>query len=188
MSTKYKVKDNDKAHFVTITTVGWIDVFTRLNHKTTIIDSLSYCQKQKGLEIYAYVLMPSHLHMVCRAKEGFELQNIIRDFKKFTSKKIIQSIKDEPESRREWMLDLFLKACEHLKREQEFKVWQDGYHAEEVSSNKFIYQKLNYIHQNPVKDKIVEKAEDYLFSSARNYADLEYELEIYTLPKQLITV
>ena len=143
MSTKYKAKDNDKAYFVTITTVNWVDVFTRLNHKTTIIDSLKYCQQQKGLEIYAFVLMASHLHMMCRAKEGFELSNIIRDFKKFTSKKIIQNIQDEPESRREWLLELFSKACEHLKREQEYKVWQDGYHAEEISSNKFIYQKLN---------------------------------------------
>jgi REP element-mobilizing transposase RayT len=188
MSSKYKVKDNDKAHFVTITTVGWIDVFTRLNHKITIIDSLSYCQKQKGLEIYAYVLMPSHLHLICRAKEGFELQNIIRDFKKFTSKKIIQSIKEEPESRREWLLELFSKACEHLKREQEFKVWQDGYHAEELFSNKFIYEKINYIHQNPVKDMIVEKAEDYLFSSARNYSGQDAVLEIELMPHELKVV
>jgi len=185
MSTKYKAKDNDKAYFVTITTVNWVDVFTRLNHKTTIIDSLRYCQQQKGLEIYAYVLMPSHLHMICRAKEGFELSNIIRDFKKFTSKKIIQNIQDEPESRREWLLELFSKACEHLKREQEYKVWQDGYHAEEISSNKFIYQKLNYIHDNPVKDRIVEKPEDYLFSSARNYAELDALLDIELIPLQV---
>ena len=185
MSTKYKVKDNDKAHFVTITVVEWIDVFTRPNHKTTLINSLKYCQQQKGLEIYAFVLMPSHLHMLCRAKEGYELSSIIRDFKKFTSKKIIQNIQQEPESRREWMLELFAKACRHLKREQEFKVWQDGYHGEEIVSNKFIYQKLNYIHNNPVKDKIVEKPEDYLFSSARNYAVLDSLLEVELIPHQL---
>lgn len=185
MSTKYKVKDNDKAHFVTVTVVEWIDVFTRLNHKTTLINSLKYCQHQKGLEIYAFVLMPSHLHMLCRAKEGYELSSIIRDFKKFTSKKIIQNIQQEPESRRGWMLDLFAKACGHLKREQEFKVWQDGYHGEEISTNKFIYQKLNYIHNNPVKDKIVEKPEDYLFSSARNYAVLDSLLEVELIPHQL---
>ena len=187
MSTKYKAKNNDKAYFVTITTVNWIDVFTRLNHKTTLIDSLRYCQQQKGLVIYAYVLMPSHLHMMCRAKEGFELSNIVRDFKKYTSKKIIQNIQDEPESRREWLLDLFSKASEHLKRKQEYKVWQDGYHAEEISGNTFIYQKLNYIHENPVKDRIVEKPEDYLFSSARNYAEMEAFLDIELIPHQLKT-
>lgn len=185
MSTKYKALDNDYAYFVTITTVDWIDVFTRLNHKMTIIDSLAYCQKQKGLEIYAYVLMPSHLHMMCRAKEGFELANIMRDFKKFTSKEIIRKIKEEPESRKEWMLELFSKACGHLKRNQEYKVWQDGYHAEIVASSKFIYQKLNYIHNNPVKEKVVEKPEDYLFSSATNYADLDFLLHVEVLPHEL---
>jgi REP element-mobilizing transposase RayT len=188
MSTKYKAKNIEKAYFVTITSVDWVDVFTRLNHKMTIVDSLRYCQKHKGLEIYAYVLMPSHLHMMCRAKEGFELANIMRDFKKFTSKKIIQNIVEEPESRREWLLGLFSKACEHLKRGQDYKVWQDGYHAEEISTNKFIYQKLNYIHDNPVKDRVVENPEDYLFSSARNYADMESFLEIELIPHQLITV
>ncbi|MBL7919652.1 MAG: transposase [Bacteroidia bacterium] len=188
MSTKYKAKDNDRAYFITITTVNWVDIFTRLNHKMTIVNSLNYCQQQKGLELYAYVLMPSHLHMMCRAKEGFELASIMRDFKKYTSKKILENIKEEPESRREWMLEMFSKACEHLKREQDYKVWQDGYHAEEISTNKFIYQKLNYIHDNPVKDKIVEKAEDYLFSSARNYAELDSFLEIELIPHQLKTI
>jgi REP element-mobilizing transposase RayT len=188
MSTKYKVRNNEKAHFITITVVEWIDVFTRLNQKVTILDSLKYCQQQKGLEIYAYVLMPSHLHMLCRAKEGYELANIIRDFKKFTSKKIIQLIKEEPESRQQWLLELFSKACAHLKREQEYKVWQDGYHAEEISSNKFIYQKLNYIHNNPVKDQIVEKPEDYLYSSARNYAELDSLLYVDLIPQKWKTV
>ena len=185
MSTKYKAIDNDKAYFITITTVEWADVFTRKNHKMTIIDSLKYCQMQKGLEIYAYVLMPSHLHMLCRAKEGFVLADIMRDFKKFTSKRIIQNIKEEPESRREWLLEIFSKACAHLKKEQEYKVWQDGYHAELVFSNKFIYQKLNYIHNNPVEDGIVEKPEDYLYSSAKNYAELDSLIDIELIPHQL---
>lgn len=184
MSTKYKATNNN-IYFITVTTVDWVDVFTRLNHKQTIIDSLNYCREKKGLSIYAYTLMHSHLHMICSAKEGFELPDIIRDFKKHTSKHIVQNIKKEPESRREWLLELFSKACEHLKKEQEYKVWQDGYHAEEVLTKKFFEQKLNYIHQNPVKDKVVFKAEEYLFSSARNYAELDALLEIDLLTKQL---
>ena len=89
--------------------------------------------------------------------------------KKFTSKKIIQTIIDEPESRREWLLPYFQKACEHLKREQQYKVWQDGYHAEHIYSNSFINQKLEYIHNNPVVAGIVDKAEEYVYSSARDY-------------------
>ncbi|WP_025741030.1 REP-associated tyrosine transposase [Aquimarina pacifica] len=181
MSTKYKATMPDTAYFITITVVGWIDVFTRVKQKYVITDSLRYCQEYKGLEIYAYCIMPSHIHMLCKAREGIILSDIIRDFKKFTSKKIIQTVKEYPESRREWLLDYFGTSCEHLKRNQQYKVWQDGYHAEIANSNWFIQQKIKYIHNNPVKDKIVAYPEDYIFSSARNYATLENELDIEVL-------
>jgi REP element-mobilizing transposase RayT len=132
--------------------------------------------------------MPSHLHMMCRAPEKDRLSDVMRDFKTFTSKMILKNILNEPESRREWLLDLFSKACEHLKRDQQYKVWQSGYHAEIVQSNKFIYQKLNYIHNNPVVDRIVENPEDYLFSSARNYADKEALVDVIVLPHEVKVV
>ncbi|OYU79338.1 MAG: transposase [Flavobacterium sp. BFFFF1] len=181
MSTKYKAATTEEAYFITITTVGWIDVFTRLSQKYTIINALRYCQNNKGLEIYAYCIMSSHIHLLCKATNGFLLSDVIRDFKKYTSKKIIDTIVEEPESRREWMLDYFKKACEHLKRNQQFKVWQDGYHAEVVQTNWFIKQKVNYIHFNPVKEKVVSNPEDYYFSSARNYSGLENDLEVEVL-------
>ncbi|MEQ6122697.1 transposase [Pseudotenacibaculum sp. MALMAid0570] len=181
MSTKYKATVIGEAYYITITTVGWIDIFTRLRQKYILIDALKHCQKERGLEIYAYCLMSSHLHMLCRASEKEPLSNIMRDFKKFTSKKIIKTILEYPESRREWMLDYFMQACAHLKRKQQYKVWQDGYHAEHVFSNKFIKQKIHYIHNNPVVEKIVSLPEDYVFSSARNYAELDNEIEVIQL-------
>ena len=184
-----KIQGNNTGQsiFHKITFVNWIDIFTTLNHRYTLINSLKYYQQYKGLEIFAYVLMPSHIHLICSADKVKKLSDIMRDFKTFTSKQIIDNIINEPESRREWLLELFRKACEHLQRTQEFKVWQDGYHAEIIETPKFMYQKLNYIHNNPVADKIVEKPEDYLFSSARNYADLDSELDVFLLPTQLIT-
>lgn len=188
MSTKYKATFLGKAYFITITTVNWVDIFTRLNQRYLIVNSLDYCTKNKGLEIYAYCLMPSHLHIICRADDDTKLCDIIRDFKKYTSKKIIQNIFEGTESRREWVLEMFSKSCEHLARDQKYKVWQDGYHAEILESNKFVYQKLNYVHNNPVVDRLVEHPEDYLFSSARNYAGLDSFLEdVVILPHQLIT-
>ncbi|MEK6151994.1 transposase [Flavobacteriaceae bacterium 3-367] len=181
MSTKYRATTEDVAYFVTLTTVGWIDIFTRPRQKYLLVNGLSYCQRQKGLEIYAYCIMSSHVHILCKACEGHKLSDIIRDFKKYTSKKIIQNILDYPESRREWMLELFQRACMHFKRNQRYKVWQNGYHAEIAYSNWFIKQKINYIHNNPVVEKIVARPEDYLFSSARNYAELENELEVEVL-------
>ena len=185
MSTKYKAKDN-QCYFITVTTVGWVDVFTRMNQKNNIIESLKYCQQNKGLNIYAYCLMHSHLHLLCSAEEGYILSEIMRDFKKFTSKKIIQTIIEEPESRREWLLPYFNKACEHLKRNQIYKVWQNGYHAEVAYSNSFIKEKINYIHNNPVKEKVVQFPEDYIFSSARNYALLSSELDVEVLSELII--
>jgi REP element-mobilizing transposase RayT len=181
MSTKYKANTTEDAYYITITTVGWVDVFTRLNQKYTIINSLKYCQENKGLEIYAYCIMTSHIHMLCKATDGFILSDVIRDFKKHRSKKIIQTIKEEPESRREWMLPYFQKACEHLKRDQQYKVWQDGFHPEIVETNWFIKRKVDYIHNNPIVDKIVTLPEDHYFSSARNYAGLENELDVIVL-------
>ena len=87
MSTKYKATTTDEAFFITITTVGWLDVFTRLNQKYVIINALKHCQENKGLEIYAYCIMSSHIHLLCKSTNGFILSDVIRDFKKFTSKK-----------------------------------------------------------------------------------------------------
>jgi REP element-mobilizing transposase RayT len=110
MSTKYKATIIGEAYFITITTVGWIDVFTRLRQKYILINALKHCQRERGLEIYAYCIMSNHLHLFCKASKEEPLSNIMRDFKKFTSKKIISTILEFPESRREWMLAYFTKA------------------------------------------------------------------------------
>ena len=182
MSDKYKIWDQRKAYFLTLTVVGWIDIFTKKNHKLTVINSLKYCQKEKGLVIFGYCLMPSHLHMISRTESDFALSDILRDFKKFTSKAIIKEIMDEPESRRDWMLNYFRSSGEIDKIK--YKLWQEGNHPEEINSNRFFNEKLEYIHNNPVEELIVERPEEYFFSSARNYADLDGPLEIVreTLP------
>ncbi|WP_370453923.1 transposase [Flavobacterium sp. RSP15] len=118
-----------------------------------------------------------------KAKNGFILSEVMRHFKKYTSNKIIETIMEEPKSNRKRLLYNFKKAFEHLKRNQSYKVRQDGYHAEIIETNWFIKQKVDYIHNNPnpVKDKVVTLPEDYYFSSARNYAGLENDLDIVML-------
>ena len=187
MSAKYKTTKFDKAYFVIITIVGWIDIFTRVNKKT-IINFLKCCQINKGLEIYAYCLMPSHLRLICSVQNEMVLADIMRSFKEFTSTKIINLILKGLKSRWEWLTPLFSKAYKHLKRDQIYNVWQDSYNAEVIDIPKFLYQRLNYIHHYPVIDEIGFNAKDYRFSSARIYVDLEYELEVIVLPNQLINV
>ena len=188
MSDKYKIIDQNSPYFLTMTIVGWIDLFTRKELKLLIVDSLKYCQKNKGLIIYAWCLMPSHLHLICSADDGFSLTDILRDFKKFTSKTIIETINIIGESRREWLSELFHKYCSHLNRKQEYKIWQDGNQAKIIYTSGFFYEKLNYIHNNPVEDMIVQHPEDYLFSSARNYADMDSLMDVVVESMPLITV
>lgn len=94
-------------YFLTLTVVDWVDVFTRPNYKHIIIDSLRYCQKEKGLILYGWCLMSNHLHLIAQADENNHLSDILRDLKKYTSKQIIKAIIENPESRRDWMLDRF---------------------------------------------------------------------------------
>jgi REP element-mobilizing transposase RayT len=188
VSDKYKATNIDKAYFVTTTIVGWIDLFTRKSMKDVITNSLKYCQENKGLVIYAWCLMPSHLHLICSSSSELTISEIMRDFKKFTARDLLNKIKNTPESRREWLLAFFANECKHLKRNQKFKVWQNGYHAEELFSNKFIYQKVEYVHNNPVVDGVVELSEDYLYCSAPIYAGKEGIIDVVCIPQRLRTM
>jgi REP element-mobilizing transposase RayT len=177
----------DKSYFLTMTIVDWIDLFTKVNHKMLLIDSLKYCQGKKGLNIFGWCLMPSHLHLIANTSIPFELDDVIRDFKRFTCNHLIDQILNEPESRREWLIDKFQFAAKSHPKNKKYKLWQDGNHAIEIFSEKVAWQKLKYIHRNPVVDKIVDKEEEYLFSSARNYYNLPFLLPVDCLTPPVIT-
>lgn len=170
MGFKYRVESNE-LHFITTTVVDWIDVFTRRELCEVVIDSLKYCQQHKGLQIYAWCLMPSHLHMIVSVEnEKYSLSDVMRDFKKFTSKKLVKTISEIVESRKDWLLKYFAYAGRYDPKIKEYKFWQEGFHPIELTSAKFIDQKLIYIHKNPVEAGIVFRAEDYVLSSAAQYA------------------
>ena len=176
MSTGYKIEEKDGLYFVTFQVVKWIDIFTRKIYRDIVIDSLRFCQTSKDLEIYAFVVMSNHLHLILRGGKP-DLSNTIKEFKSFTAKQILKTIDTEAESRREWMLNLFEFSAKQHKRNEKYQIWTHENHAELIYSNQFMDSKINYIHDNPVRSGIVEKAEDYLYSSARNYADLEGVLD-----------
>jgi putative transposase len=178
----------DKAYYLTLTVVGWIDVFTRENHRKALIESLKYCQKEKGLVVFAYCIMSNHIHMIVNTNEPYLLKDTIRDFKKFTSKKILSQIENEPESRREWMLKLFEEEAVGSKKHKYYKFWQQGNHAIEVFSDKFVWEKIDYIHNNPVEAGLVKQPFEWIYSSATNYQDMESILEVETISQRLITV
>lgn len=180
MSIGYHIEKQDDLHFVTFQIVRWVDIFTRKVYRDIVVDSLKYCQQHKGLEIYAFVIMSNHIHLLIRSSTG-KLSDTIREFKSFTARQILQAIQDEPESRRDWILNLFEFSAKQHKRNENYQVWTHENHAELIYSDKFIFQKINYIHNNPVRAGIVENQEDYLYSSARNFAGKDGVLEVVNM-------
>ena len=165
---KHTIKKN-ASYYLTLTVVNWVNVFTRKNHKQVIVDSLRYCIQNKGLNVYAWCLMSNHLHLVVNCEEPYQLKDVIRDFKRHTVKQVIFQIINEPESRREWLLREFREAGKDSNRNKEYKFWKTGNHAIELYSQHFVWEKLNYIHNNPVSENYVRKPEDWIYSSASNY-------------------
>ncbi|MEI6851907.1 MAG: transposase [Bacteroidota bacterium] len=177
MGFKYQIYDQSKAYFLTFTVVQWVDIFSRKAYRDIIVESLKYCQSNKGLNIFAWVIMSNHMHLVVQSVKE-DLSQVVCDFKKFTSKKIVETIKTGNESRQDWMLNLFSFEASKRKRNKDFQVWIQNSHSVEVYSNEFLRQKVEYIHYNPVRAGIVEKPEDYLYSSARDYAGLDCLIEV----------
>jgi putative transposase len=167
----YKIRNQDAIHFLTFTICGWVDVFTRKETKQIIIDSLKFCIENKGLILYAYVIMSNHIHIIARADEATSgLSDIVRDFKKFTACKIIDWVNNSgKESRKEWMPLVFKYHAKYNKNNSLHQVWQQESRPKEIVLSKFACQKLNYIHYNAVKAGYVDAPEEYPYSSYRNY-------------------
>lgn len=167
----YRITDQYATYFLTFTVVGWVDVFTRRQCSDILINSFKYCQEHKGLILYAFVIMGSHLHLLAAAEYGSSgLSAIVRDFKTFTSKKIIEWVTDNrKESRRAWLDIIFKYHGKYNPNNNIYQVWQQHNKPMQCVTPQFTLQKLNYIHLNPVKAGIVDRPEDYRYSSARNY-------------------
>ena len=156
--------------FVTFTVVNWIDVFTRPVYKEIVVESLNHCTEKKGLTIFGWCLMTNHIHMIAKTEDGIAMWQVIRDFKRFTNREIIKAIQENPESRRDWLLDKFHFAAKYNNDVNDYKFWQEGYAPFEIYSAEMFEQKIDYIHNNPVKAGIVAEPYHYLYSSAIDYA------------------
>ncbi|RYY49205.1 MAG: transposase [Chitinophagaceae bacterium] len=169
MSSKYKPGDDAIPHFITFSVVGWVDVFTRELYREIILESMAYCQQQKGMILHAWVIMSNHVHLILSSMTN-EIHHIVRDFKKYTSKKIIATVENNPEeSRKEWMMNMFRYAASGNNNNKEFQFWKQGYHPVELDTNQKVRQRLDYVHNNPVKAGFVWEPSDYKYSSAIDY-------------------
>ena len=173
MSRNYKFKNPDGLYFVSFATVFWIDVFIRPVYFDCLVTNLNFCVDKKGMEIYSWCIMPSHVHLVFRSTLQ-KPEDLLRDFKTFTSKQIVKLIRENvQESRKEWLLNAFQKAAKKNSNNTNFQFWQQHNKPIELWSNAVIDQKINYIHNNPVKAGFVDHDYEYLHSSARDYCDVK---------------
>lgn len=177
MSTGYQIDDPAGTYFLTLTVVDWVDIFSRKIYRDILLDSFQYCRAHKGLQIWGYIIMTNHAHCIVRAKYG-NLPDILRDLKRHTASKIIKAIMSAPESREDWMLKRFEFAARKNSRDSFYQFWMHNNHAEVIQSQDFFLQKLNYIHMNPVRAGWVDKPEDWLYGSMRNYLGLPGIIEI----------
>ncbi len=139
-------------YFLTLTVHNWYYLFDRFNRFEILLNSLIFCQKNKNLQIFNYVFMLNHIHLIVKSQDviGF-----IRDFKSFTSKEIRKNIeKNEPH-----ILPLFVN-------NGKYSFWQKNNMPKLLESDEFYLQKAAYIENNPVKKGYVVKPEYWQYSSA----------------------
>jgi len=170
MSRSYKFHSPEGVYFISFAVVDWMDVFTRNEYRDIIIDSLHYCQREKGMEVFAWCIMTSHIHLIFRSIKGQRPELLLGDFKRFTSKAVVEAIKNNPnDNRREFFLEQFEKAGNKSSNVKNFQFWRHDNKPIELWSNKVIDEKINYIHNNPVKAGVIFRPEDYEYSSAKDY-------------------
>jgi putative transposase len=178
MSRKYKFYDKGGLYFVSFATVYWVDVFVREQYFTAIVESLDYCRKNKGLEIYCWCIMPSHVHLILRAKEN-NPDALLGRIKEYTSKEIQKRIIENlKESRREWLLGMMEQAGQKSSNVKGRQFWQHNNKPIELWSPHVIDQKVDYIHNNPVEAGFVTEPWHWKYSSAVDYSGGKGVLEI----------
>jgi len=170
MSRKYKFYNKEGLYFISFATVYWIDAFVRDEYFHSLIESLEYCRREKGMEIFSYCLIPSHVHLIFRAKNS-NPDDLLRDFKTFTSKRMQSLIQDNNrESRKEWILLMMEKAGSENSNIKKRQFWQQHNKPIELWSPEVIDQKLDYLHNNPVESGFVLEPEHWKYSIAIDYS------------------
>ena len=175
--SRYTISDQNAPYFLTCTVIHWIDLFTRKEYRDIIVDSLNHCVQHKNLTIFAWVIMSNHIHLAARCDPPGKMSDFLKDFKKFTSKKIIECIGYINESRSDWMLDKFSFEARKTRRAENYKIWKDDNHPIDLSDIDII-EKIDYIHENPLRAGLVEYPEYYLYSSARDYCGMKGLIDV----------
>jgi len=162
--SRYIITEPDKPHFLTCTVMEWLPVFTRPETADILLESWRYQRKNDGLRLYGCIILENHIHFIAQAEH---LDKCLSSFKSFTAGRILNHLE---EHQAEHLLTRLRFSKRAHKPDREYQFWQEGSHAELVFSDEMMREKLEYIHANPIKRGYVDKAEQWRYSSARNYA------------------
>lgn len=171
--SRYRICDEKAPHFLTCTVLNWMPLFTRPQTSDIILEALCHRQEQDGWKVYGYVIMENHLHMIVQTGN---LSVELPRFKSFTARKLIDRLTECHAEHLLRQLAFFRK--EH-KQDRDYQLWEEGSHPQMIENEAVLRQKLEYIHQNPVKRGYVDEAEHWRYSSARNYAGLAGLIPVY---------
>ncbi len=173
--SRYKFGTINAPHFLTNSIVNWQPAFAFPPHAQIILDSWHHLQKHDGLKLHGYIIMEDHIHWMATHDN---LPKTVSRFKSFTARKIIDHLKTNGPPRLLRELSFDKKAH---KSETQYQLWQEGSHPQQINGLEMANQKLDYMHQNPVRRGYVDEAAHWRYSSARNYADLAGLVEIEPL-------
>ncbi len=163
MIKRYRIEGS--IFYITSNVYHRLCIFTRPSFIIPIIDSLNYYRYQYACKLIGYVIMPDHIHLLIWPQDARIVTDFMRDFKRFTSGRITRQAKLE--GKIDWLAK-FVEAG-HKTSRADYKVWQDSFWEQTIYTKRFLTQKLNYIHMNPVRAGICKAPQDYLYSSYRNY-------------------
>ncbi|MGH8537600.1 MAG: REP-associated tyrosine transposase [Gammaproteobacteria bacterium] len=170
--SRYRAGQESCPHFLTATVNHWLPLFTRQETVNIVLNSWRFLQREVVLVIYGYVILENHLHLVAKSKN---LSRDIQRFKSFTAREIIAYLESGDSKRLLELLALFKRSH---KTDSRYQVWEEGSHPQLIESEIMMRQKLDYIHQNPVKRGYVDQPEHWRYSSARNYAGQDGLIEV----------
>lgn len=174
MKSRYKILQNDDSlYFLTINVIKKIPVFTNSSYMDIILDNFAFYRENQYLKIFSYVIMDNHIHLI--TSHPGNLSKVIQNFKSFTAKKILHRLQSD---NRDWILKLMSNFKADYKSESINQFWEEGNHPKQIQNIEMFNQKVEYIHYNPVRRGLVSNEEDWVYSSARNFLELESVFQV----------
>jgi putative transposase len=156
---------NNPIQFFTATILEWKHLLKKDIYKNIIIDSFEFLVRNNRVEIYGFVIMPNHIHLIWKINNNLKREDVQRDFMKYTA----QQIKFDLQKFHPLVLEHFKVEA----KDRQYQIWERNPLSIDILSRKVLEQKLHYIHQNPIQEKwnLIDLPENYRYSSASFYIE-----------------